>query len=215
MVYYIVLVLPRPEIPPVPTPVSTPPVVPGEEKWLFKETGIIVSGRFLERWRSDGALPINGYPISMPQTEVSPIDGKLHTVQYFERMAFEYHPEYPEPYDVLPSLLGILEYQKRYGSMGAPGQTASTNNPRIIPETGYTIGDPFRTFWEQHGNVWTMGYPISDEFFELSEMNGLPYRVQYFERAVLEYHPEQAGTDQEVQLSQLGLLRSRYAIGGR
>jgi hypothetical protein len=39
--------------------------------------------------------------------------------------------------------------------------------------------------------------------------------VQYFERAVFEYHAENAGTEYEVQLSQLGTFRyqQKYANG--
>lgn len=40
--------------------------------------------------------------------------------------------------------------------------------------------------------------------------DGFAYRVQYFERARLEYHPQYAGTPYEVQLGLLGtaLLRN-------
>jgi hypothetical protein len=61
------------------------------------------------------------------------------------------------------------------------------------------------------------GYPISDEFTEISDLNGQPYTVQYFERAVFEYHPENAGTAYDVLLSQLGTFRykEKYPIGGQ
>jgi predicted metalloprotease len=60
------------------------------------------------------------------------------------------------------------------------------------------------------------GYPISDEFTEVSDLDGQPYRVQYFERAVFEYHPENTGTPHDVLLSQLGTFRfqARYYAGG-
>jgi hypothetical protein len=52
------------------------------------------------------------------------------------------------------------------------------------------------------------GYPISDEFIEVNQLDGKPYKVQYFERAVFEYHPEFAGTPNEVLLSQLGTFQN-------
>ena len=64
----------------------------------------------------------------------------------------------------------------------------------------------FRAYWESHGGLAQQGYPISDEFTEVSALNGKPYTVQYFERAVFEAPPEnQAPYD--VLLSQLGTFR--------
>ncbi|MEO8289204.1 MAG: hypothetical protein ABI670_22575 [Chloroflexota bacterium] len=50
---------------------------------------------------------------------------------------------------------------------------------------------------------------------ETSDLDGQTYRVQYFERAVFEYHPEQQPAYQ-VLLSQLGTFRfrSQYAASG-
>ena len=82
--------------------------------WFFPETGHAVCGRFLAYWRSYGlefgdpgisfreSLALFGYPISEPFTD--PDTGL--TIQYFERARFEYHPENPEPYQVLLGLLG-------------------------------------------------------------------------------------------------------------
>src|SRR5690349_6831103 len=67
----------------------------------FPETGKTVQGRFLEYWQTNGGLAQQGYPISDEVTEVSPVDGKSYTVQYFERAVFELHPENAAPNDVL------------------------------------------------------------------------------------------------------------------
>src|SRR5207249_4151290 len=75
------------------------------------------------------------------------------------------------------------------------------------PETGHTIGGRFRAYWEQHGGMDQQGYPISDEFTEVSALDGKLYLVQYFQRAVFEYHPEYAGTPFEVLLAQVCMLR--------
>lgn len=53
-----------------------------------------------------------------------------------------------------------------------------------FPETGKTIAPEFREHYVRYGSVLVFGYPISDPMYE----DGL--LVQYFERAVLEYHPE-------------------------
>ena len=125
-------------------------------------------------------------------------------MQYFERAVFELHPENAAPNDVLLSLLGNFQYKEKYGTAGAPGQTASTAaGAQNFSETGKTVGGKFLDYWNTHGGLAQQGYPISDEFQEKSDLNGKTYTVQYFERAVFEMHPEnQAPYD--VLLSQLG-----------
>ncbi len=56
--------------------------------------------------------------------------------------------------------------------------------------------------------------PISEEFVETSDLNGKPYTVQYFERAVFEMHPENQPPN-DVELSQLGtfLGKENYTQG--
>lgn len=170
---------------------------------FFPQTGHTVKGRFLQYWDQHGGLSQQGFPISEEMREASQADGKTYTVQYFERAVFELHPENQPPNDVLLSLLGVFQYRQKYPN-GAPAQTTSTDNPYKFTETGYTVGGKFRDYWESHGGLAQQGYPISDEFQEKSSLDGKTYTVQYFERAVFELHPENAGTPYEVLLSQLG-----------
>lgn len=65
----------------------------GDGDVYFPETRHTLSGKFLNYWQKRGGLDTFGYPISEPFEEVSPIDGQLHLVQYFERARFEHHPE--------------------------------------------------------------------------------------------------------------------------
>ena len=175
----------------------------------FPQTGKTVSGRFLGYWESNGGVEQQGYPISDRLAEKSDVDGKVYTVQYFERAVFEAHPENPAPYDVLLSLLGSLLYKEKYRS-GAGGQTPNnTAGSLFFPEANKRLGGTFLDYWKKHGGVAQQGYPISDEFNEVSSLDGKQYRVQYFERAVFELHPENVGTKYEVLLSQLGTFRWR------
>jgi hypothetical protein len=179
----------------------------------FPETGHTIQGRFLEYWEQNGGLAQQGYPISAEMQEVSPIDGKTYTVQYFERAVFELHPEHQPPYDVLLSLLGTLEYQQKFLE-GALGQVPNNSPGSVVfPETGKRLGGKFLEYWRSHGGLSQQGYPVSDEFKAISDLDGKTYTVQYFERAVFELHPENAGTPYEVLLSQLGTFRhkARYA----
>jgi hypothetical protein len=196
----------------------TPPHIPTSDKHYsdgvyFPEVGHNVRGRFLAYWKEHGGLPQFGYPITEEFTEESLIDGKSYTVQYFERAEFEYHPENEPPYDVLLSLLGTMEYSSRYPG-GAPQQTPNHSAGSVyFPQTGKRVGGSFLTYWNRFGGLQQQGYPISDEIQEQSKLDGKTYTVQYFERAVMEWHPGH-NPPNDVQLSQLGLFRYRERYGG-
>jgi len=171
----------------------------------FPETGKTVQGSFLTYWTQHGGLAQQGFPISDEIQQVSQTDGKTYTVQYFERAVFEEHPEFAgTPNEVLLSLLGVFRYQQKYPN-GAPSQSPNNEiNSQLFPQTGHRVGGKFLDYWTGHGGLAQQGYPISDEFIEVSDLDGKPYKVQYFERAEFEEHPEFAGTPNEVLLSQLG-----------
>lgn len=181
---------------------------------LFPETGKTVGGAFLAYWNAHGGVAQQGYPISGEMQEVSDTDGKSYTVQYFERAAFELHPALQPPNNVLLSLLGAFLYRQKYPA-GAGGQTPNTAAGSVLfPQTGKRVGGRFLDYWQQHGGLAQQGYPISDEFSERSDLDGNLYRVQYFERAVFEMHPEKA-RPYDVLLSQLGLFRYRARYGSQ
>jgi hypothetical protein len=100
-----------------------------------------------------------------------------------------------------------------YATAAAPrAQPASPC--QTFPETGQTVCEPFLSYWRNHGGLAQQGYPISAEFTEVSQLNGKPYTVQYFERAVFEKHPENQ-PPYDVLLSQLGTYmgRQKYPAG--
>ncbi len=180
----------------------------------FDQIGHTLCGRFLQYWQQHGALAQQGYPISEPFSEMSDTDGKIYTVQYFERAVFEMHPEYRSPNDVLLSLLGTFTYKAKYPN-GAPKQVPNTQpGSQLFPQTGKRLGGTFLSYWQSHGGLAQQGYPISDEFLETSATDGKVYKVQYFERAVFEAHPEKAAP-YDVLLSLLGTfrLRAKYVEG--
>ena len=98
-------------------------------------------------------------------------------------------------------LLGLLFVG---GSSYLPATAQSDS--RYFSETGHTVKAGFLAYWNQHGGLSQFGYPLTDEFTEVSDLNGKPYTVQYFERAVFEYHPENQ-PPYDVLLSQLGTYR--------
>jgi hypothetical protein len=80
-----------------------------KDRLYFKETGHSLAFGFRTYWEKNGGLAQFGYPITEEFQEKSPTDGKVYTVQYFERARFEYHPEFARtPYE---TLLGHLGWQ--------------------------------------------------------------------------------------------------------
>src|SRR5438477_76756 len=92
-------------------------------------------------------------------------------------------------------------------ALPSASHSSAQGSCRTYPETGKTVCGVFLTYWNTHGGLAQQGYPISEEFNEVSDINGQAYKVQYFERAVFEQHPEFAGTPNEVLLSLLGVIQ--------
>lgn len=79
---------------------------PGPDRDCFPETGHSLAYGFRAFWQQHGGLATFGYPISEEFIELNPDTGVLHTVQYFERARFEYHPQFAgTEFEVLLGLL--------------------------------------------------------------------------------------------------------------
>lgn len=158
----------------------------------FAATGKSVRGAFLSMFNRFG-LDRVGYPVSDEQAENG------HTVQYFERVRMEAHPESSSlGYPVLMGRLGAEMTQGVQFNKVAP--FAATADRAYMDATGHSVGGGFYSYWKANGGVQLFGYPISEEFQESG------HTVQWFERARFEYHPELAGTGRTVQLSLLGSM---------
>ena len=176
----------------------------------FAETGFCVRGRFLAYWQAHGGLALNGYPLGAEHVETLE-DGQNYTVQYFERVRMEYHPEQYPPSDVLLGqfgrrILGAAYAGSPRGHQIATAPAAPLADARFFPETGHNLSGRFLAYWEAHGGLAQFGYPLT----ELREDGLYPgttlpnVQTQYFERARFEYHPENDGTPYEVLLGQFG-----------
>jgi hypothetical protein len=165
-------------------------------------TDLCIDPYFLARWRDHGGLAINGFPISDLRFERLE-DGRFYEVQYFERVRMEWHPEATDP-----------QYRVQLGQFGRRIHPADPPVPAIpgatyFEATGHNVTRPeFVAFWLANGGLAQFGFPLSEEFEETLE-DGKRYRVQYFERARFEWHPE-APEPFKVQLGQFG----RRVCGG-
>lgn len=195
----------------VPTAPVADPQAP--DVTYFPATGHTLRGLFRAYWQAHGGLAQFGYPITEEFAEKNATDGRVYTVQYFQRNRFESHPENAgTPYQVLLGLLGrtlttsLTDEQRAAFSRLQQGPAGAL----FFPATGHSLAPDFRAYWEGHGGLAVYGYPISEPFTENSLTDGQPYLVQYFERNRLELHPE-LPEEFRVSLGLLGvdLLRSR------
>ncbi|HMA34845.1 MAG TPA: hypothetical protein VKY74_10240 [Chloroflexia bacterium] len=184
----------------------------------FPATGHTLRGLFRAYWQAHGGLAQFGYPITEEFPEKNATDGRVYTVQYFERNRFEAHPENAgTPYEVLLGLLGRTMTTRPPGEWGETFQAEAFRplrqgpaGARFFPASGHSLAPEFRAYWEGRGGLAVYGYPISEGFQETSPTDGQTYLVQYFERNRLELHPELPPA-YRVSLGLLGvdLLRSR------
>ena len=205
---------------------AAPPAVPydvGPNEVYFPQTGHHLSLGFLQYWRYNGDVTAFGYPLT------EEIQQHGITVQYFERAVFEYHPDADPADRVQVRLLGTLAapaadnaylayqiqqvYFASFLGMDLPTSDPFASVPPVpqnsdhafFSQTGHSLNYAFKNFWEMWGGVSVFGYPISEEFDDPA--TGV--RVQYFERAVLEYHPN-APDGQQVTIRRLGVDAARH-----
>lgn len=105
----------------------------------------------------------------------------------------------------------FLNYQLNTAMADVLAQAAPTDG-MFFKETGKTVREPFLGFFRRNGldlgdsgnslreSILLFGYPITNEF--VNPKTGLV--TQIFERAVLEHHPNNRGTEYEVLMLHLG-----------
>jgi uncharacterized protein YkwD len=162
----------------------------------FDVTGKTVNADFLDTFQRYGLERI-GYPLSDERVEGG------QTVQYFERVRMERHPELASKgYGILFTRLGVdLNGGDHFAKVAAFTPTASKV---YVSQTGHSLAEPFLSYWKNNGGVEFFGFPIAEPMTQ----DGM--YVQWFERARFEYHADLAPAGKAVQLSLLG----KAAMGG-
>jgi len=147
----------------------------------------------------------------------------------------------PDGAQLAPSVYALLDDNNQWAAAGgsfmrysdAPLPTdrigAAPPQGRLFPETGHSIDGEFKRYYETHGlelgdsgisdreSLALFGYPVSEPFDETNPEDGQRYRVQYFERARFELHPENQDP-YRVLLGRLGftsLSRQRQGVEPR
>jgi hypothetical protein len=140
-------------------------VPPPETVRQFPLTGHVLYGEFLKYFEAQGDVPAFGFPITDTTQEL--IDGTVYPyVQWFERARMEWHPEENKV------LLGLV------------GKELLLAKGRKV-QSDVTTSDVFEKFYDKEGGLEVFGLPIEEE--RLETINDKFYKVQYFERARLEW----------------------------
>ena len=178
---------------------------------------ICIDSQLASFWTNHGGLTIFGLPLAPSTTTTGA--GSTITTQQFERARLEYHPTNTDPYTIL---LGRLGAQSLSGvdvntltPVAAPHTTATTISCKSFADTPYQACGDFLRYWQTHGlqqdrnskisdaeSLALFGVPLTPPYQQL--INGEPYVVQVFERARMEYHPN----NPVAYRIQLGLLGS-------
>lgn len=121
--------------------------------------------------------------------------------------AFQFQPAYPEDSllataQTVPALM-LVAYPIPPVALDSPVVDAAKPAAPIVgcdfhEPTQHNVCGEFSGYWHANGGLAIFGYALTEEF------DWFGMRVQYFERARFEYHPELAGTPYEVLLTRIG-----------
>ncbi|HEX5692103.1 MAG TPA: M14 family metallopeptidase [Roseiflexaceae bacterium] len=160
------------------------------------ENGIRVPALIWRYWKAHGGLERFGPPLAAA-VQNGPI-----TRQFFERAVLTMHPDQADTsYLVQPAALGRAAAEGRAFAPAPPIPGA-----RFFDETGHNLQAGFLDYWQQSDGMLLFGSPLSEEFLGPTA-DGMQRTVQFFERAMLSYDPEQG-----VRMEPLGwaaLVRER------
>jgi len=156
----------------------------GPEQVFFPIAGHGIANGILDYWRAHGGLKQFGPPSS---DELKQPDGRI--VQFFDKGTIEYFPRFADT---------SFAFQEGTGKRLPTDRAASAKSGQYFPETGHNVADAFLKAFKALGGLDVLGLPRTEA------MSYKGRTLQFFQRAVMEYHPEASGTPGEVVLTLLG-----------
>lgn len=163
-----------------------------EDSEFFPETGHFITGSLYEFYSSNpNARLLYGLPIT--EAFQDPVSGK--TIQYFQKVRLEFHPDNLPGDQVRLTPLGLLLYDR---GQEIPGLT--NNTPNCFQETDwdFPVCYSFLEFYLKYGGAFHFGRPISGLEYFRGQL------VQNFEFAHLIWKPDNPH-DSSIIIAPLGL----------
>lgn len=174
----------------------------------FDNSNYCIGGDFQQFWNERGGLERFGLPVTKELVEAG------RHVQYFRNAVLERHLKADGSGTEVR--IGRLDFRLAYPTPKderfEPAQPISATATFFIPETHHNLPEPFLTYWREHGDVASLGYPVSEPFDEANLIDGQTRRVQYFERSRLEIVKGEDGVE-HVEVGALGLWKYRARYG--
>ena len=175
---------------------AIPPLIrpsPGpdtSDRVYFAATGHTLQGKFYDYWKSHGGLwlfrlpAFRGVPGGKRHRRQSPTPSSTSS----DNVSSTTLSIAGTPNEVLLGLLGTYMVTGPHRWCFRPHSAALPSSPNQVyfDATGHSLGGAFLSYWNQYGGLPVFGYPLSEEFQEVSATDGKPYTVQYFERARFE-----------------------------
>jgi hypothetical protein len=179
----------------MPQPLFAAPGTDPALRWTSLDTGHMVSGEWLAFLKGHGDTANLGYPRS--GVIADPMAGG-QTVQYFQRLVLEWHPENPPEYRIQRRLLGDIIFP---GADPPVDPRDASRRPRgevhYFPAgpgigLGHYVSDYapdgtaiyFKEYFDSHGGVDAFGFPKEEPKLRDGRW------TQRFQAAVFEYHPQ-------------------------
>jgi hypothetical protein len=159
--------------------------------------GVAVPAAIYRYWRAMGGRERFGPPLAPARS-----DNNAGVTQAFANAVIQQRGDLADtPYYVQPAPAGRVAAEAlAFGGAGALAPGDPVGAPLFFAETGHGIKEAFLDFWRRGGGADVLGLPISEEFSGRAA-DGRARAMQYFERAVLAYYPEDGG----VRLEPLGM----------
>lgn len=181
-------------------------VAPAASPFLYDDTtGHAIISPILRFYNRTGGEARHGKPLS------EPIRVNNHYLQYFQRSALEFYPEYTGTgTEVRFTNLGQLAATGANVDLQPIAPFAGADQDWYFPEDGHSLREPFLTYWRNQGDLSGLGLPISEEFNQTAA-DGTDQVVQYFENVEL-VRPT-TGTDiKDVGLAPLGESQAKQLL---
>jgi hypothetical protein len=156
---------------------------------------LTVPGPIYRYWRALGGESRFGPPLETARVTPDGLSQTFRNVRIATREGMR-----DTAYYVQPEPLGAAAAEAlAFGGAAARAPVSVADVGTLFPETGHSLFGAFLDFWERGGGLDVFGLPLSQEF-DAPASDGAIHTLQYFERAVFAYHPE----DGIVRLEPLG-----------
>lgn len=171
---------------------------PNSSQFVYIDgSGHGITGPLLRFYTRTGGEERHGKPLS------EPIRTGNHYVQYFERSALEFYPDYVGTgTEVRFAPVGLTAAAETKAQLEQVAPFVGTETDWYFPESGHSLNEPFLSFWRNEGGEGALGLPISEELTQTGTDGG-PVTVQYFENAALQ-RPQGSASAGDVTFVPLG-----------